>query len=1088
MATARGGTYNGGFPCRFGACPKKAAKAMSRCFSALIFTSWLTTVVFGTPAQESGQTVDFQRYIRPILADNCFQCHGPDDNTRKVGLRLDIRQGLFAQRDNGAPIVPGDLEASLLYKRVTSNDPMWRMPYGQKPLTKIQISLIKRWIQEGGSWDQHWSFQALKRPPLPDFKKREWVRKEIDRLILARLEAEGLEPSPEADRRTLIRRVSLDLTGLPPTPEEVDDFVNDSSKKAYEKLVDRLLESPHWGEHRARYWLDAARYADTHGLHIDNYREIWPYRDWVISAFNKNLSFKQFTIEQIAGDLLPNPTLEKRIATGFHRCNVTTNEGGVIVEEVEAMYAQDRAETTGAVWLGLTLGCASCHNHKFDPISRKDFYSMTAFFRNATQHALDLNISDTPPVVVVPRQEDRARWKQLEHRPAELESHMQKIQSASDSKIQAWLATGEYRALHLPLDASSELLSLSIDEGAEARLKDGRQAIELSEGATLGETADGNRKALRFEGESWAEIPTLKYVDTDKPFSITVWLYQPDADGNFAIASQSDPDDNGRGWSLTVNSRTPRLVLVGGKEDSISISAYADQKLEVGTWNHLAVSYDGSGERAGLNLFFNGQSLPTLGSEYFAKLKGSIRTDKPILLGKLSSEESQRYFAGGAIADFRIFNRTLTAEEARLVSLWSVLESARTKQLSQLTAQEREALKLYYFNLKDRDYREVLVERGQVDLERREIRRRGAVTHVMQERMDTAPSAHILYRGMYDQPRAKVQANVPAALPPMPGSFPRNRLGLAKWLVHDSNPLTPRVTVNRFWQEVFGTGIVKTTEDFGSQGEPASHPKLLDWLAVEFRDSGWNVKQFFKMMVMSATYRQSAGSTGEKLARDPQNRLLSRGPRFRMAAEMVRDYALAASGLLVREIGGPSVKPYQPDSIWEVVAMPQSNTRFYERDTGRKLYRRSLYTFWKRAAPPPSMGIFNAPTRENCTVRRERTNTPLQALVTMNDPQFVEASRHLAEKTMREAGQGLDQRVDYMTMRLIARPFDKQERTIARQAYNDYLAYYDSNIEDARKLLKTGESKPDQAFPVDQFAALTMLANLIMNLDEVLNK
>ena len=1052
--------------------------------------SLLTAAVFApSPARvKAAEAVDFQRSVRPILSDKCFQCHGPDSETRMAGLRLDTRQGVFAPRDNGAPIVAGDLKSSLLYQRITASEPARRMPpiHSKKELTDEQIEILKRWIEQGASWNQHWSFQTLKRPALPPVENKPWVRNAIDRFILARLESEGLEPAPQADRRALIRRVSLDLTGLPPTPEQVEAFVNDHAENAYEKVVGELLASPHWGEHRARYWLEAARYADTHGLHHDNYREMWPYRDWVINAFNRNMPFDRFTIEQLAGDLLPNPTLEQRIATGFHRCNVTTNEG-VISEEVEALYAKDRADTTGTVWLGLTVGCATCHDHKFDPISTKDFYSMTAFFRNIRQQVMDGDQSDTPPIVVVPSPEDRSRWKQLRRELAQVASQM-KVISSADDKFEAWLASGEHRWLESPLERSLEVLALSLNHGIDVNLPDRKIEIDTPQGVSLGPGPGGDRNALRFTERAWSELPDTGYLDTARPFSLTVWLYSPKSDGSFGVASQSDPQDKGRGWSLSLRGRLPNFKMVGDDGKNIEIRPGLLQPLAVGTWNHLAVTYDGSGERAGLNLYLNGRVVPTQGSDYFAKLEGNIRTSQPILLGKQVRKDNEEYLAGGAIADFRVFNRALTVEQARLVSLWPALERARKKESAELTQDEREALRLYYLNRKDKAYRQLVAQGHELELKRREVRRRGAVTHVMQERSDFQPFAHVLHRGMFDRPGERVEANIPGSLPSMPASFPRNRLGLAKWLVDGSNPLTARVTANRFWQQVFGTGIVKTADDFGSQGEPPSHPRLLDWLAAEFRDSDWNVKDFFRLLVTSATYRQSSAVLKEKLVKDPENRLLARAPRLRMDGEMVRDYALAASGLLVPTIGGPSVKPYQPGGIWETVAILVSNTRFYRQDHGDKLYRRSLYTFWKRAAPPASMEIFNAPTREHSIVQRERTNTPLQALVTMNDTQFAEAARYLAQKAMQETGDGFDNRLDYMTLRLVARKFEEKERRVARQAYAKFLGYYQEDSGDASKLLATGESKPNPALPVAESAALTMLANQIMNLDEVLNK
>ena len=1057
----------------------------------------------GAPSRAASiDPIDFQRQVRPILSDNCFACHGPDAKTRMADLRLDIREGAFTQRQNGSPVIPGNFNASLLYQRITHQNEMLRMPpaHSKKELTEDQIDVLKRWIAEGASWDQHWSFKAIKRPAPPAVKNEAWVRRPLDRFTLARLEKEGLTPAHEADKRTLARRVALDVTGLPPDPGTLESFLSDTSEHAYEKLVDRLLDSKHWGEHRARYWLDAARYGDTHGIHVDNYREMWPYRDWVIRAFNDNKPFDEFTVEQIAGDLLPNPTLDQLVATGFHRCNITTNEGGVIPEEYEAIYAKDRADTTGIVFLGLTVGCATCHDHKFDPIRQREFYSLTAFFRNTTQYVMDGNLSDPPPILVVPSDKDRGRWHEIRREAAETEAELASRAASVDKAFSEWLASGEHRSLETPLEKSAELLTLAVDDEPAIDLGGGRQKITLHQGLRVGEGPAENQKALRFGKESWTELPPLS-LDNGTPFSIALWVYQPKVVGAVVIAGQYDPEDDFRGWSITVSERQVTFKMTGEKPagqkspSEISINPANTKRLPAGAWTHLTVTYDGSGERAGLRMYTNGDLVEEQGSEFFTKVEGSIQTDRPLYLGRGITkgrggrdEPKVRYFSGGGIADLRVFNRPITVREAKVVSLWSALERARDKAPQQLSADEREALRLYYLSVKDEDYRGLVARKQELDRQWREVRRGGGVTHVMREIADKEPEAHVLYRGMYDQPGDRVAADTPSALHPMLASWPRNRMGLAKWLVDEANPLTGRVIVNRYWQEVFGAGLVKTSDDFGSQGEPPSHPELLDWLTVEFRESGWDTKQFFRTLVTSSTYRQSAQATAEKIEKDPRNRLLSRGPTFRMDGEMIRDYALAASGLLVRKIGGPSVKPYQPPGVWESVAMPMSNTYSYKQESGAKLYRRSLYTFWKRSAPPASMDIFNAPTREHTTVHRERTNTPLQALVTMNDTQFVEASRYLAQRAMREAGDDFDRRLDYVTTRLLARDFSEKERAVAKRTYDRFLGFYSANAEEAKKFVAVGESPLDEALPATESAAWTMLASQVMNLDEVLNK
>ena len=1059
----------------------------------------LVILVLAAPA--SAASVDFQRDVRPILADNCFQCHGPDEAARQAGLRLDTREGALGERRRGAAVVPEDLDASLLVTRITHPDERRRMPpkaKSNKVLSEEQIQTLIRWIEEGASWDQHWAFEPISRPAPPAIDNDGWPRNPLDRFVLEKLEAEGLEPAQEADKRTIARRVALDLTGLPPDPGALATFLDDSSEEAYETLVDHLLASRHWGEHRARYWLDAARYGDTHGIHIDNYREMYAYRDWVIRAFNQNKPFDEFTVEQLAGDLLQDPTLDQLIATGFQRNNITTNEGGVVPEEYEAVYAKDRAETIGSVFLGLTVGCASCHDHKFDPIAQREFYAMTAFFRNTTQYVMDGNVSDPPPILVVPQDEDRESWYALRQEAAEVNAKLEQRHASVEKAFAEWLEGRSYRELKPPLEPSAEILTLELQGsgGPTAILEGKRHPMVIQPGAKIKRGPQGHR-ALLFDQKSWAELPALA-LDTDSPFSIAMWIYQPEAEDSFTVASQYDPEDGNRGWSITIGARQLFFRITGDRPaldrgaTTARIGPINTKRMPTGEWTHIVFTHDGSGERGGLHVYRNGNLVEAEGSEFFAKAEGSILTDRPFYLGRgderADSTSEVRHFGGGGIADLRVFDRVLSVDEANVVAQWQKLEKATGKSPKKLTAAEREVLRLHYLSIEDDEYRGLVARKREIEDEWREVRRRGSITHVMQELSDSDPAAHILYRGMYDQPLERVLAGTPAVLPPMPASLPRNRLGLAQWLVDEANPLMSRVTVNRFWQQVFGTGLVATSEDFGAQGEVPSHAELLDHLAVEFRESNWDIKQFFRELVTSATYRQAAITTPRKLECDLDNRLLSRGPRFRMDAEMVRDYALAASGLLVRTIGGPSVKPYQPDGVWSSVAMPVSNTSRYERDGGDSLYRRSLYTFWKRSAPPVSMKIFNAPTREHSTVRRERTNTPLQALVTMNDPQFVEASRNLAQRAMREAGYGFDRRLDYVTTRLLARDFSDPERTIARHTYERFVDLYRADASEALSLLRVGESAYDDALPAAESAAWTMLASQLMNLDELLNK
>jgi mono/diheme cytochrome c family protein len=1056
--------------------------------------------------------VDFQRDVRPILSDNCFLCHGPDQSTRKANLRLDLQQDALTARPNGVPIVAGKPDESLLYRKIVEADPNRRMPplSTHKTLTDVQKTMIRLWIEQGAEWKQHWAFVAPVRPPLPAVNDRNWARNPIDRFVLAKIEASGLTPNPEADRRALIRRVSLDLTGLPPKPDDVEAFIADASQTAYEKVVARLLSSPHYGEHRARYWLDAARYGDTNGLHYDNYRGgIWPYRDWVVRAFNGNLPFDRFAVEQLAGDLLPNPTLDQRIATGFVRNNATTNENGVIEEEVRFQYVKDRADTAGTVFLGLTVGCATCHDHKFDPISQKDHYALEAFFNNTTERIMDNNRPDPPPVVIVPGDRDRPRWLQLEALRKSLKARMAAAHRAPNGSFDAWLASTE-RAQSIDPLMTSELLAVSVDHDHVRVRRPGELArLPFAPGVTAGGESpwDNGLRSLTFDGKSAMKLPGLDLTGVE-PFSMTAWVYLPaialhpgQTGGAHALVMASqmtagDPEAKPAippaGWIFEIDEGVARLRLLDAAGKVIRAQAPYNKPVKAGTWNHLTFTYDGGRTENGFAFYVNGTRLPIERGSYGAQdstiapeLKDSVRNTAPITIG--ASEKGEKGIEG-AVADFRVFNRVITEEESRVAAAWPAVVEAVGKDRARLSPAEKAALKLYYLTQRDADYQGLVAAFTRASLEHRDIELRSNTAMVMEERSDSKAAAPLLFRGMYDQPRELLEAATPSFLPPMAPQLPRNRLGLARWMVDRANPLFARVIVNRFWQELFGAGILESTDDFGAQAPPPSHPELLDWLAVEFRESGWDVKKLITQIVTSATYRQSAVVSQDKLRKDPANVWLARGPRFRLDGEVVRDAALAASGLLVPKLGGPPVKPYHPAGVWEGTSMVSSNTRNYTQDTGESLYRRSLYTLWKRQAPPASMDIFDGPTREVCVVKRERTNTPMQALVTMNDPQFVEAARALAQGALRASGDNVNAALDFMTVRVLARPFAPAERAIVRRAHQDFLAHYEANPLDAAKLLSVGESRADPGLSAVQLAALTMVANQIFSLDEALNK
>lgn len=1026
--------------------------------------------------------LEYNRDIRPILAENCFACHGPDSAARKGGLRLDQRDAAIKKK----AIVPGKVTESELVARLHSGDSEEVMPppTSHKKLTDSQKKLLEQWIAQGAEYQSHWSLIPPVRPAIPSVKNASWVKNPIDAFVLAELERQKLQPAPEADRRTLARRVSFDLTGLPPVVDDVAAFVNDRSPNAYEKYVDKLLASVHWGEHRGRYWLDYSRYADTHGIHFDNYREMWSYRDWVIKAFNNNMPFDQFTIEQIAGDLLPNATLDQRIATGFSRNNITTNEGGAIDEEYLVLYARDRTETFGQVYFGMTTGCAVCHDHKFDPLTMKDFYSLSAFFNNTTQRAMDGNIKDTPPVLVVPLEQDRARWESITREVKEVQTQVEERKKLAKPEFDKWLATSKasehFKSIPTDKLHFQALLAEGAGSGITALVQG--QLRQLTSNKPLswenGQLAD---KALKAKSDMTLSVEDAGDFDTRDSFSFAGWVKPERNTGYAAIFSRMDEGNNYRGWDFWMEDGKVGTHIVSKWMDD-ALKVVSSNTLTAKAWNHVVVTYDGSAKEQGVKIYINGV-LQESRQVQANTLKGSIKTTAPFRIGRRSNGATLN---NHGLQDLRVYQRVLTPSEVETLRYGSHAAWVLSKPADKRTDAEKNELFTWWLPSRDEAFRQIIGRQKLLQQEEAAIKGRGTVAHVMQEK-PSEPMAYLLKRGEYDKRLDPVKPDTPKMLPPMPASLPRNRVGLAQWLLQPDNPLTARVTVNRFWQEVFGNGIVRSSGDFGVSGEQPSHPELLDWLAIEFREMKWDVKKFFKLLVMSNTYRQAAVVTPEKLERDPSNKWLSRGPRFRMDAEMVRDNALAVSGLLVRKIGGPSVKPYQPEGVWEAVAMDVSNTRIYKKDSGENLYRRGIYTFWKRAAPPASLDIFNAPNRETCAVKRERTNTPLQALVTLNDIQFVEAARHLATLTLNSKSIS-DDRLEYLAERLLARSWKPEEKKIILASLADLTSFYEKNEAEAKKLITVGDSKPDTRLNVKELAAWTMLCNQLLNLDEVLNK
>ncbi len=1010
------------------------------------------------PVNAAGDKVDFNRDIRPIFSENCYACHGPDANKRKAGLRLDLKEDALAKlKSDNFAIVPGHPEKSSIVGRITTKDEDDKMPPLKtgKHLTTMQIDLLKRWIEQGAEWKPHWSFIKPERTAPHAIKNSQSVRNPIDNFILARLEKEKLIPSAEAEKTTLIRRVTFDLTGLPPTPEEVDNFLADKKSDAYERLVDRLLQSPRFGEHEARYWLDAARYGDTHGLHLDNERSLWPYRDWVVGAFNRNERFDQFTIEQLAGDLLPNATQEQKIASGFNRCNVSTSEGGAIEEEFYVRYAVDRTETTASVWMGLTVGCAVCHDHKFDPISQREFYQLFAFFNNMNEKAMDGNALLPPPIMKIPTPDQKAKLAQLNESIAPVEKHISeeaaKISYKEPKKIIATNPPADFVWVEdeFPKDAKVEATGEPLQWIEGTNVFSGKRAIMRK--------ADGVAQDV-FTG---APQPLL----IGKGDVLFAYVYLDPTNLPKAMMLQFHTSE----WLHRANWGDEDAIPFGDKNTSKKLLMGALPK--AGEWVRLEIDASKLDLKPGAKI--DGFA--------FTQFGGTVRWDKAGIVTMTDQEDRSPI----SLAAWE--QQEIAREQSTLPR--DVLDGIKLKGKNRTPEQEKLIHEYYIANVYKETrpiFEPLLKQIADIRKQRDDLDNSLPATMVSAD-MDKAREAFILKRGQYDQHGDPVLRAVPAALPSLPASLTTNRLDFARWLVSPEHPLTARVTVNRFWQQFFGTGFVKTAGDFGSQGEWPSHPELLDWLATEFTGSGWDVKHMLRLIVTSATYRQSSAVTPDKLRVDPQNRLLARGPRFRLDAEEIRDNALFVSGLLIEKMGGRGVRPYQPPGIWEAVGYTASNTAKFEQDHGEALYRRSLYTFWKRTAPPPYLTTFDAPSREKYCTRREHTDTPLQALVTMNDPAYVEAARHLSAR-MIQHDKDADDRLDFGFRLVTARQPSSSEKTILKDALKKYEAKYLHDKEAAKKLIAVGESPVNEKLNPSELAAYTMVASLLLNMDETLNK
>jgi len=1078
---------------------KEDPKARFR-FFRIVVTVFLGIAVAWWMAHHAANTfrpgrLSFNETIQPILSENCYACHGPDPGARKAGLRLDRGEFAFAPHEKFGPaIIRRNPDKSPLVRRIESSDPKERMPppEAHRTLKPEQIALLRRWVKEGAAYEEHWSFIAPKRPAIPETKKHHWMRNPIDGFILSRLEKEGLTPSDEADRPTLIRRVTYDLTGLPPSPEEVTAFVTDGSDNAYEKVVGRLLASPRYGEHRAHYWLDVARYGDTHGLHLDNLRSIWPYRDSVIKSFNQNKPFDQFVKEQIAGDMLPRKNLDTLVASAFLRAGISSGEGGALIEELRVNNKRERAEAFGAAFLGLTIGCAVCHDHKFDPITRQDFYRLTAFFNNLTENPSNDDRQDWPPFIRVPKDNNRAAYEQILAKRSALENQIGQRRARARELVAMWLTESKSRPL--PVSSAGLQVRLRFDEQKGMTFVNSAPAAQLQNvSATESPVIWGEGiwlwPYMRMDTTTRLDLPDVGDVERNQPFTIAFWLRpelrpleSKDAkQPNGVILARANAKEASRGWQLRIHHRKLAFTFTHAAPRNAATVETTEKVLVEGRWNHILASYSGSGKAGGMKLYVDGQ--PQELKVIKDKLDGTVRTSAPMTFGRVFPDADPLRQSG--FQDFRFYARELGSDEAARVPFEDYVSEIVQKPLSAWSDDEFKVVSDFYFAQRDEFTRSLTAQLPALNSELNRLSKDGDLTLVSEEGSGLA-YADMLTRGVYNARTERVRPGVPHFLPPLPAGASPDRRGLAEWTVSPTNPLTARVTVNRIWQEIFGTGIVETTEDFGVMGARPSHPELLDWLAVDFRDSGWDVKRFYQQLVLSATYRQSARATPQLVEKDPKNRLLARGPRFRMDSEMLRDTILAASGLLVEKIGGPSVKPYQPPGIWDG-SHDASNTRKYVQDHGDALYRRSLYTFWKRMATMPDMDTFDSPMRDAACTRRQRTDTPLQALVAMNEPLRLEASRRLAERVIRESST-VDARLDYLGQVLLARGWSSKEKGILESALTKFGATYSRDPAAAARLLNVGESKVDRTIPASELAAWMLVSSAALNLDSVVNK
>jgi hypothetical protein len=1058
----------------------RAARAAATLVVALAVALGLGSVATGRAAQgpapatvaAPAETADTAAAARRLLSDRCFRCHGPDASKRKAKLRLDTREGLQTDLGEGrVVVVPGAPDRSEMIRRITlppDDEDVMPPAEAHLSLSPDEKALLTRWVASGAEYRRHWSWEPVGEPVVPTVEGLAGapgtVPNPIDAFVAVRLAGAGLTPSPRASNETLLRRVSFGLTGLPPAARDLDGLLADRRPDAFARAVDRLLASPAYGERMAQDWLDLARYADTHGYQNDGTRDVSAYRDWVIDAFNQNLPYDAFLTWQLAGDLLPKPTRAQRIATAFNRLHRQTNEGGSIEEEFRTEYVADRVNTFGTAMLGVTLECARCHDHKFDAITQRDYFSLFAFFNSIDESGLYshfTNAMPTPTLWLWPAGTQAAHARVVAQQRS-LERQIAALSTASRAPARGWFARARLKMplaiAHLTFDSVTKDRTPDVRRQAMAVLRDEPQPVTLPAGG-----------ALKFSGDNAVVLDGLREFARTDPFSIRVRLQPTERQSRAVVVHQSRAwtDAGSRGFELTLEDGRIFFGLIHFWPGNAA-AVRSREPLPIGEWSDVTVTYDGSSRAAGIRLYVDGRPVATevvrdrltKGIGYDRAAGDRSSPTHPLTLGARFRDSG---FRNGLVDDLQVFDDALT--EIEVAGRLPVRGDDPAVLEHYLARVDQPAIALRARLRQARVRQDRLVSR---------------VPELMvMEEMATPRPAHLLARGAYDAPRERVERDTPASLPPFPADQPRNRLGLARWLTSRQHPLAARVAVNRIWRLHFGRGLVPTPEDLGSQGRVPTHPELLDWLAARFMDSGWDVKALHRLILSSATYQQRSDATPDQRRRDPDNEWLARGPALRLPAEHVRDAALAASGLLTRRIGGPSVKPYQPEGLWEQAGTGQT----YVQDTGASLYRRSLYTFWRRTSPPPSLTTFDAVSREVCVARREVTATPLQSLVLLNDPQFVEAARVLAERLVREFPVDGAARHHEAFRRLIGRAPDADEAAIVARAFDEQRRLYAADTAGARALLGVGASPHDERLPAVDVAATTAVASLIMNFD-----